>query len=95
MRRPVEPGLAATVGVVEQPCGRQAASDGHLKGGSYQVRAQRGVEGTSHEAAGEQVEHDGHGEPAFSGPDVDDVGDPGVVRIRDLKLPVRTFSATA
>jgi hypothetical protein len=32
LRRPLEPGLAALVGVVDQPGRRPAARDGHLQG---------------------------------------------------------------
>src|SRR5215217_1700455 len=73
LRRPLEPGLAAVVGVMDQAWGGVALGDGHVQG----VQDQLGGQVLSHRPAddppGERVEDHGEVQPALTGALLGDV----------------------
>src|SRR3954469_6399613 len=76
LRRPLELGLAAAIGVMDQPCCRTAHGQGFAQSGKSQVAMQPVAGCPANDPACEQVDNDGEVEPAFAGPHIGDVGAP-------------------
>src|SRR5215213_5139201 len=79
LRRPFEPGLAATIGVMDQPGCRTAHGQGFAQSGKGQVAMQPVAGCPANDPACEQVDDDGEIQPTFAGPHVGDVGAPLLV----------------
>src|SRR3954447_14556131 len=79
LRRPLEPGLAATIRVMDQPGCGTAHGQGFAQSGKSQVAMQPVACCPANDPACEQVDNDGEVQPAFAGPHVGDVGAPLLV----------------
>src|SRR5712691_3177348 len=86
LRRPLEPGLAATIRVEDQPGNRPAPAERHLQGLADQVGPHLVGHRPTHHAPRGQVDHSRQVHPTLPGPHVRDVARPAGVQGQLLGL---------
>src|SRR5271169_1367497 len=82
LRRPLESALAATVGMMDQPCSWAAHDEGFAERLESQVPVQPVAGRPTDNPTCEQVDDDCQIEPSLAGPDIGNVGAPFLVRPR-------------
>lgn len=80
LRRPVEPRLRSPVGVVDELPVGLAVVERLLQGIEHQAGSHRGVCPPAHDAAREDVDHEGHVHEAAPGSDVREICQPQRIR---------------
>ena len=80
--------LAALIGMVKQLVWLAAAPKRHHERVHHQLRRHLGLHRPADDAAGEEVQDHSQIEPAFSGVDVGEVGNPFLIRCRGFELAI-------
>jgi len=79
----------APIRMVEEGLDGLAPPEGHRERLGRELRGHGGVQRPAHHAPREQIEHDGHEQPTFAGPDVGEVSDPFLVRRGRRELAIQ------
>lgn len=78
--------LGAPVGMEDEPWGRIPTEESHAESAEDEFGVEVGFQSPSDDAAAEKVEDDAEIEPAFLGPEVGDIGNPGLVGLLGVEV---------